>query len=96
MKRNGGRVGAKYGPKSFREYILCILSSLTKMVGTMYNPEYDIDCSKVKISDFGDIDEKLELEEAHTALTKSVESIIKKGGIPFVVGGGNVFNFDLI
>lgn len=51
--------------------------------------EYNIDCSKLQIGDFGDVEPGLELEDAHAKLTEKVSTILKNGGIPFVIGGGN-------
>lgn len=33
--------------------------------------------------------EGLSLEEAHDVLRKKVSEVVAKGGIPFIVGGGN-------
>jgi hypothetical protein len=57
-----------------------------KEVGTLINPELNIDTSHVKITDSGDIQEKLELEEAHLLLEERVSQIIKSNSIPFVIG----------
>ena len=43
----------------------------------------------MKIVDSGDIQEDLELEDAHELLEKKISSIISNKGIPFVIGGGN-------
>jgi len=83
VRRNGGRVGASKGPSSFRK--------VSKRVGTVFNPEFDIDIvnSGVLLSDAGDIIGNLELEKAHQVLHEKVFKIISEGGIPFVIGGGN-------
>ncbi|CAF1045752.1 unnamed protein product [Adineta steineri] len=83
VRRNNGRVGAKFGPNSFRQ--------LLKRTGTVVNAEYDdLDIRKyVKISDGGNINENLSLEEAHQQLEERINQLIKQGKIPFVVGGGN-------
>jgi formiminoglutamase len=83
VRRNNGRIGAKFGPKSFRE--------LLKRTGTVVNAEYDdLDLRKyLKISDGGNINEDLTLEEGHQQLEQRIEQLISKGKIPFVVGGGN-------
>eukprot|EP00698_Gefionella_okellyi_P021077 TRINITY_DN671_c0_g1_i3.p1 TRINITY_DN671_c0_g1~~TRINITY_DN671_c0_g1_i3.p1 ORF type:complete len:246 (-),score=61.04 TRINITY_DN671_c0_g1_i3:328-1065(-) len=46
-------------------------------------------CSSIKITDAGDIDASLELEEAHERLAELVGRVCARGGIPFVIGGGN-------
>eukprot|EP00005_Dracoamoeba_jomungandri_P013979 CAMPEP_0174274636 /NCGR_PEP_ID=MMETSP0439-20130205/58699_1 /TAXON_ID=0 /ORGANISM="Stereomyxa ramosa, Strain Chinc5" /LENGTH=297 /DNA_ID=CAMNT_0015366531 /DNA_START=143 /DNA_END=1033 /DNA_ORIENTATION=+ len=81
VKRNGGRPGAKNGPNTLRR--------LMQRVGTVINPSYGVDISTIRVSDYGNITEFLTLEEAHEELERVVTEIIKKGGIPFVVGGGN-------
>ena len=78
---NGGRPGARLGPEKFRDWI--------RLYGTADNPEMDIDLSVVTLADAGDIPADLPLDQSHTALTQQVASILQKGGIPFVVGGGN-------
>ncbi len=81
VKVNGGREGASKGPDHFRYWL--------KRFGTVHNPEAAEDLSSLAIADAGDISAKLPLEEAHAELASRVQSILKAGGIPFVVGGGN-------
>ncbi|CAF1620072.1 unnamed protein product, partial [Rotaria sp. Silwood1] len=83
VRRNNGRVGAQQGPDSFRQ--------LLKRTGTVVNAEYDdLDIRKyLKISDGGNINADLTLEEAHKQLEERIQQLIAKGKIPFVVGGGN-------
>ncbi len=78
---NGGRPGARHGPEKFRSWI--------RRYGTIDNPEMNIDLSGLSIADAGDIPADLPLDQSHTTLTQQTASIIQKGGIPFVVGGGN-------
>ena len=78
---NGGRPGARHGPEKFRSWM--------RRYGTIDNPELDIDLSCITLTDAGDILAGLPLEASHTALTERTASILRKGGIPFVVGGGN-------
>lgn len=79
--RNGGRLGARQGPDKMRAWL--------RRYGTVYNPELGIDLSPLRIADAGDIAAGLPLEQAHAALTAKVAEILEKGGLPFVVGGGN-------
>ena len=81
VKINGGRPGARHGPEKFRSWI--------RRYGTADNPEMDIDLSAITLTDAGNISANLPLDQSHTALTQQTASIIQKGGIPFVVGGGN-------
>jgi len=78
---NGGRPGARHGPEKFRSWI--------RRYGTIDNPETNIDLSSITLADAGDIPAGLPLDQSHAALTRQTASIIQKGGIPFVVGGGN-------
>ncbi|KAL6065220.1 Arginase [Balamuthia mandrillaris] len=81
VRRNGGRVGAALAPT--------VLRQLMPRIGTVVNPEYEVDLTKIKLSDGGDVGKGLELEEAHEALRKKVGQLVAAGKIPFVVGGGN-------
>ncbi|MFQ5450309.1 MAG: formimidoylglutamase [Nitrospinaceae bacterium] len=78
---NGGRAGARRGPKHFRSWL--------QRYGVTDNPEIGVDLSHLKIADMGDIDGTDSLEAAHGALTERVGKALRTGGIPFVVGGGN-------
>lgn len=46
-------------------------------------------CSVIKITDAGDVPLELSQEDSYKHLTEMVERVVSKGGIPFVVGGGN-------
>lgn len=83
VRRNGGRVGAKLGPSTFRTWL--------KKVGPIVNPELGIDLRRLKITDSGDVTTQFEtqLEEAHSELTDKVFKVMQRGGVPFVIGGGN-------
>lgn len=83
VTRNSGRAGAKFGPSKFREFL--------RRTGTVVNPEYDdVDLRKyLTISDGGNIEEDLCLEEAHQRLQKRVRDLLYQEKIVFVVGGGN-------
>jgi len=86
VRRNGGRVGAALGPAKFREFL--------QKVGTVKNPEFDIDLKNISLTDNGDVfDDRFSLEQAHAALHATVLEIISKGKIPFVIGGGNDQSF---
>ena len=65
-ERNGGRIGAKDGPKVFRRFI--------NVVGTINNPEFpEADFNKVKVIDSGDIEADLyTLEEAWEKVYPSI------------------------
>lgn len=78
---NGGRVGARSGPESFRRYI--------RRIGTVDNPQMPDILTDFAVTDAGDVPLELDLPEAHSALTRRTTEILQKGGIPFVIGGGN-------
>ena len=83
VRRNGGRVGAAGGPDAVRRQL--------KKMGTVYNPEYDVDLSSIVLCDAGNVnvDASDNLEAFHAELRSRVAAIVRRGGIPFVVGGGN-------
>ncbi len=78
--RNGGRAGAADGPRVFREML--------KKTGPVIDPRTGTDLRNIKISDAGDVVGET-LEAAHAALEEKVRDVVKRGGIPFVIGGGN-------
>lgn len=81
VELNGGRAGARHGPEKFRHWM--------RRYGTAYNPEWGVDLSRITISDDGDVPPDLPLDQAHIVLTERVSAVLRAGGIPFVVGGGN-------
>uniref|UniRef100_A0A6B2LAM9 Arginase n=1 Tax=Arcella intermedia TaxID=1963864 RepID=A0A6B2LAM9_9EUKA len=83
VARNGGRVGARDGPKWFHKLIF------ERRTGTAINPELGIDLTSLEIGNLGMIEEGLTLEDAHQKLTTIVKSVLDAGSIPFIVGGGN-------
>lgn len=87
VRRNGGRVGARHGPAAVREFL--------RSLGTVVNPEYDIDLSPLAVSDGGNSVEADtgDLEGATEKLADLIASVLKTGGIPFTVGGGNDQSF---
>ena len=60
-------------------------------MGTLINPEFNIDLRTIGLYDLGDVSKGSTLEEAHTALEKRVRTILDANAsvIPFVVGGSN-------
>lgn len=78
---NGGRAGSALGPERFRFWL--------KRFPMSFDPGKNIDLSVFSISDAGDIPSDLPHEEAHIALSAKTLEILKAGGVPFVVGGGN-------
>ena len=78
--RNGSREGAAGGPDSFR--------TLLPKIGTLVNPELNVDLTTLKVADLGNIRFYDTREEAHTDLTQTIKLISSQGVVPFVVGGG--------
>eukprot|EP01117_Protostelium_nocturnum_P006558 TRINITY_DN2362_c0_g1_i3.p1 TRINITY_DN2362_c0_g1~~TRINITY_DN2362_c0_g1_i3.p1 ORF type:complete len:250 (-),score=82.94 TRINITY_DN2362_c0_g1_i3:25-774(-) len=64
-----------------------------KRMGTVINPEFNVDLRRIGMFDCGDIEKKSELEEGHQLLRRKVKSLIENNAIPFVVGGGNDQSF---
>lgn len=73
IARNQGRVGAAEGPKAFR-------TAFAKLPVGSTSPFYD--AGDIVCTD-GD------LEKAQQALAKAVQSLLKKGMYPIVIGGGH-------
>jgi len=80
VRLNGGRPGARQGPARFRHWL--------SRYGTADNPEEDPGLTGLTVSDGGDVTGAT-LEEAHRNLSARVAAVLERGGIPFVVGGGN-------
>jgi formiminoglutamase len=79
---NNGRSGAKRGPDVFRSFM--------KKCGTVFNPEYNLDISKIKIFDHGNIDaDLLSLTDAHNQLRLCVKLYLDLKKTVFVIGGSN-------
>jgi formiminoglutamase len=90
VKRNGGRVGARLAPDNMRDIHL-------KRIGTLVNPELNIDCSMIKIFDVGNVcHSETDFNQAHESLRNTVKRVINHPGnpIPFVIGGGNDQSFS--
>lgn len=83
VKRNGGRPGASGGPQSFLGHI--------QRTGALRNDEFGVDISGLRVAVAPPVaaDVKEELEVAHAELRKTVAGLLRKGQVPFVVGGGN-------
>ena len=55
--------------------------------GALVNPEFGIDLSDVVIYDVGDITPGLPIEEANGRLAATIAEIVRRGAVPFVLGG---------
>jgi arginase family enzyme len=57
--------------------------------GPLYNPEYDIDISSIKVTDYGNIEllEEKTLINLQNKLTQKMMAVIENNSIPIVIGG---------
>ncbi len=80
VKRNGGRVGAKEGPDAIRAEFY---KRTPFVLGKERSP------SSIPIFDFGNVKIGKSLEETHSRLTDTVQTLVGAGIIPIVLGGGH-------
>lgn len=78
---NHGRVGAKGGPRAFRE-------ALAKY-GVAHDQRENRDLSAVRVFDAGDLVVSDELERTHDDLSAAVSAMLALGMLPVVIGGGH-------
>lgn len=69
------------GPVYLREHL--------RKVGPLINPEFDIDLSDARLTDFGDVTGWHTLEELHELLEARVAEVLTTQHCPLVCGGGN-------
>lgn len=84
----GGREGARLAPTAIREVL--------KKYGTTFNIERTIEISDLNIVDFGDVAVTEDIEEMHERITSAVDSLLTKGILPIVVGGGHDISIGTI
>jgi len=77
----GGRAGARLAPTAIREAL--------KKYGTTFDVEHENDISDLKIADFGDVAVTADIEETHERIEDAVNSLLKKGILPIIIGGGH-------
>jgi len=82
-RRNGGRPGARDGPKIARQFI--------NKLGTVVNPETGINLHGIEMYDVGDVEADVDLETAHRLHEKRVRSILSSASnvVCFSLGGSN-------
>ncbi len=80
VKRNGGRVGAKDGPDAIRAEFY---KKTPFVIGKDASP------SAVPVFDFGNVKIGKTLEETHTRLSETVQTLAAAGIVPIVLGGGH-------
>lgn len=81
MKKSLGRVSSSNTPKLFR-------TLLRKFkYGMVDNPEFEIDISKLKVLDVGDVLTGKIFDETKLNLSTTIAELVSRGSVPFVVGG---------
>ncbi len=84
--QGGGRAGAALGPAAIRKQL--------HDYGSVYNFDRDADLSRLAIADFGDlIPDDRSVDQTHQHLSDAVESIVRIGAIPLLLGGGHDLTF---
>lgn len=94
-KREGVHLGSEYGPGILKlTYFVLWIDALRRFlpkIGTLVNPEYRRDISRLKITDYGNIyikDKKdASLEELIEKLEIKFKLVYEKSKIPFILGG---------
>eukprot|EP01016_Furgasonia_blochmanni_P044539 TRINITY_DN6191_c0_g1_i8.p3 TRINITY_DN6191_c0_g1~~TRINITY_DN6191_c0_g1_i8.p3 ORF type:complete len:175 (-),score=32.58 TRINITY_DN6191_c0_g1_i8:876-1340(-) len=89
-KRLQKQAGQDHGPDCFRRF--------WPKSGPVYNAEYDLDLTKLKIRDYGNIEvsDANDLEAALEKLGKKVESVRKKGGVSITIGGTQELTYGAV
>lgn len=72
----------------FSMFLLIIFPRSIKSIGSVINPEFGFDCSKLNISDSGDVETGFLVGDAHLKLQERAIQLFTKNGVPFVIGGG--------
>jgi hypothetical protein len=82
--------GCSNTPKLFRSHIR------KYKYGFVDNPEFDVDITKIKVLDVGDVLAGKSLEETKSNLTTTVTELILRSSVPFVIGGSMDLAFHSI
>ncbi len=86
VELSGGRPGARHGPGQIRAALM--------RHGTTYNMERGIDVSGISVCDLGNVNvADRDSVETHERVSEVVSSMIKKGMLPIVLGGGHDITF---
>jgi formiminoglutamase len=80
VRRNGGRAGAAEAPREIRKWLYRL---------TPWDGRGDIDLARRPPLDLGDVRIEGTLEETQQALGEVVAAVLRRGGIPVVLGGGH-------
>lgn len=94
-RRSGQLTGSAAGPRALRMHLYSIMGGLGS--GGVVNPEFGIDWSPqsigFQICDVGDVPLGLLLEDALGRLGDMVSEIIRRGGVPLVLGGSGDLSY---
>ncbi len=79
---NGGRIGARQGPRAFREAMA--------RYGTAHDAVSNNDLSALGIFDAGDVEPAGdEIHRTHIRISEAVDAILQQGLLPVCIGGGH-------
>ena len=79
---NDGRVGARHGPRAFREALA--------RYGTSYDAVSGNDLAQLRIFDAGDVEPAGdEIHRTHIRVSEAVDAILQQGMLPVCIGGGH-------
>jgi len=94
-RRAGQLTGSATGPRAARMHLYSIMGGLGS--GGVVNPEFDVDWSQqgigFQLCDVGDVPLGLLLEDALGRLGDMVSEIIRRGGVPVVLGGSGDLSY---
>lgn len=77
--------------------LLAIFRSRLQKLNVSFNPEFEVNIStSLRIQDAGDIPKGLSPDEASMVLSATVNQIMKRKGIPFVIGGPSSQLFHIV
>jgi formiminoglutamase len=79
VRRNGGRGGAALVPREIRQWLYRL---------TAWDPQADVDLAALPPLDVGDV-RQAGMEEMQNALAEVVAEVLRRGGVPIVLGGGH-------
>jgi len=86
---NGGRVGARLGPRAFREALA--------RYGTAYDAVSRHDLSELGLFDAGDVEPAGdEIHRTHLRVTEAVDAILQLGLLPVCIGGGHDLTYPAV
>jgi len=80
VRRNGGRAGAAEAPREIRRWLYRLVP---------WDCETDADLAALSVLDLGNVRIEGDLEETQAALGDVVGAVLRKGGIPVILGGGH-------